>query len=379
MILNAFLLVCSIGYVLAILTLHIGLLRISKQVQQSNKPFVTVIVPARNEEKNIINCLVPLAEQTYAKSLYEIIVLDDNSDDRTFELAKEFSRSHKNFQVISLPEPPKYRSPKKVAIESGIKRSRGEIIFTTDADCVVQPQWIETMVHHFDEKTGAVLSWLKVRAGKTLISKLESVDSLGLSLVGAAAVGLGKPTLANGANFAYRKSVFDELGGFSGIDQFASGDDDLFLQKLSRQKKWRVAFAAEPEACAFTHATDNLRTFFSQRFRWASKGPLYPPTLFAMEFLIYFYFLVLAVTVPLSFSSLISSAVPLAVLLIKIGVDYLFVQKGKEFLNVRIPLLTFLLTEIFQIFYILVVGIGGSVGKFQWKGRTFRRGKVLAN
>ncbi|NOY59301.1 MAG: glycosyltransferase [Calditrichaeota bacterium] len=379
MIISVFLLLGSILYVSAILALYIGLQRLSNSAQHSDKLFVSVIVPARNEEKNIIKCLSSLAEQTYPKSLFEIIVLDDNSEDQTFHLAEEFSRAHDNFRVISLPEPPKHRSPKKVALEAGIEHSRGDIIFTTDADCVVQPQWIETMVRHFDEKTGAVLSWLKVRPGKKLLSRLESLDSMALSFVGAAAVGLGKPALANGANFAYRKSVFRELGGFSGIDQYASGDDDLFLQKLSRQKKWRVAFAIEPEACVTSGATENLKTFFSQRFRWASKGPLYPPALFAIEMLLYFYFFALAVTLPFSFTALFPTAIPLVVFMIKIGADYLFVKKGSQFLNARIPFFIFLLTEVFQIFYILIVGIGGSVGKFQWKGRTFARGKVLAN
>lgn len=379
MIINVFLLLGSFLYVSAIFAMYIGLQRLSNTVQSSDKLFVSVLVPARNEEKNIIKCLSSLAEQTYPESLFEIIVLDDNSEDQTFRLAEEFSATHDNFRVISLPEPPKHRSPKKAALEAGIELSRGEIIFTTDADCVVQPQWIETMVRYFDKKTGAVLSWLKVQPGKKILGKLESLDSMALSFVGAAAVGLGKPALANGANFAYRKSVFRELGGFSGIDQYASGDDDLFLQKLSRQKKWRVAFATEPEACVTSGATENLKTFFSQRFRWASKGPLYPPALFAIEMLIYFYFFALAITLPFSFTALFPTAIPPAVFIVKLGIDYLFIKKGAQLLKTRIPFLTFLVTEIFQVFYILIVGIGGSVGKFQWKGRTFARGKVLAN
>jgi len=367
-------------YIAFVGALFIGLQRLQKSDQHgSPHPLVSVVVAARNEEKNIATLLTSLLNQSYPKELFEIIIVDDNSSDTTAKIVRNYAEKDERVKLISVDEPIGNRSPKKLAISKGIASSKGEIILTTDADCTIPRQWIEIMCSYFKNDVGAVMSWVQEKNSGTMFHKVESLDAFSLVLVGAGGVGIGLPFIANGANFAYRKKVFEEISGFSGIEHFVSGDDDLFLLKMRQQTGWRVAFAREPEACVWTQGPKNFRHFLSQRIRWASKGAIYPWSLKLLELTIYFYYSLLALALPAFF--LFSTPLVLFILslLIKMIVDAIFIYYGSRLIERWINPLIFILTEFFQIFYILFVGIGGSIGKFNWKGRKYTHGKVRKN
>jgi len=365
----------TIIYCFFIFSLIAGLNRLKVQHSGTARPFVSVIIPARNEENNIVPCLEALVNQTYPQHLYEIIVVDDASTDATKHLVREFADRHNNISLLELEESNTNVSPKKRAIEAGVRESRGEIIFTTDADCRVPSGWLETLLRYFDKDTGLVFSWLLVNPGDTLLSKLESLDSFGLVLVGASACGLGFPFLANGANLAYRKSLFTEINGFQGNEHIASGDDDLLLQKIIKQSNLKAVFAPDRSASVRTEANHTLKAFFSQRVRWASKSGSYPLHVLGLEIFIYCFFLLLLLTIPLLFVSF----VPLIFLVTKLLLDYIIINKGCKLLNRPLSLVRFLTANLFQMAYILFVSIAGLVGQFSWKGRCYQKGKPAAS
>ena len=354
-----------------------GLSRL-KSVTGIERPFVSVIIAARNEGENISGCLKNALAQTYDSKKFEIIVVDDHSDDDTFSICQAFAEKHIRIKLLSLGD---YNgvSPKKAALQMGINAGRGDIILTTDADCRVSPSWIETMVGCFDKETGAVASWLLVEENSHILGKLESLDSLALVSIGAAGFGLDHPFVANGANFGYRKQVYQELSGFDGVADYVSGDDDLFLHKIVRAGKWRCCFVADPAAIVYTKANSSLKSFFAQRIRWASKGGVYPAWLVLLEIFIYLYYLSIAASVAIFIFSGFSKWVFITPFVAKLAADGLFLSKSARRLGISFKCRHLFLAEWLQLFYVLIAGVWGLVGDYTWKGRSYTRGKVKKN
>ncbi len=363
------------AFLLFLVVMSAGLSRLKSVESNDYSPFVSVIIPARNEEENIAACLDHILNQSYAPDNYEVIVVDDHSEDATFELCRFYANGNNRIRLLSLGDYDGV-SPKKAALQLGISASRGEIILTTDADCRASSTWIEVMVRHFDEETGAVASWLLVREDARLLSKLEMLDSLALVLIGAAGFGLGRPFIANGANFGYRKQVYRELNGFDGVADYVSGDDDLFLQKIVASKKWKCRFAADVNGAVYTLAQRSFKDFLAQRSRWASKGGIYPVWLVALQISIYFYYLTIAVAAGAFVFSGFTRVALIAPFLIKLVADFLFLKNGANKVARTVKVRFLFPAEWLQLFYILVVGVRGVWGTYTWKGRTYTRGKI---
>src|SRR5690606_9368629 len=118
----------------------------------------------------------------------------------------------------------------KYAITKAIELASGEIIVTTDADCRMGANWIRTIMAYFDKHDSYLVSSpVAYSEEKSRFERLQTLEFLYLIGLGAAGIGNGNPTTCNGANLAYRRDVFFEMGGFKGSDNLASGDDELFL------------------------------------------------------------------------------------------------------------------------------------------------------
>ncbi|MBN1560920.1 glycosyltransferase [candidate division KSB1 bacterium] len=360
-------------YLFLLLKCTIGLRRIHAHPTNNGCPFVSVVVAARNEEENISACLQHLDRQQYPRDKYEVIVVDDHSDDNTYSIAESCKKE--NVILLSLTDIDGM-SPKKAALHQGIKASRGDIILTTDADCRTSPTWIATIVKYFDDKTGAVASWLYVEENEHVLSKLERLDSLALSFIGAAGFGLKMPFMANGANFAYRRQVYDELNGFAGVDAYVSGDDDLLLQKIHASRNWRCAFASDVQCAVVTRPCKTWRGFFQQRFRWASKGRVYPKKLFLLESAIYLYYLSLIATTILFLLGGFGNLYMLLPLAVKFFADFVFMRLAARKLQHNINPFILFTTEWLQMAYVVLGGVWGLWGTYTWKGRKYTKGRI---
>jgi cellulose synthase/poly-beta-1,6-N-acetylglucosamine synthase-like glycosyltransferase len=372
--LNFIYLILASGYALWILKLihGLGCLKTSSNVWQ---PRVSVIIPARNEAENIAQCIQSVMNQTYPSELFEAIVVDDCSDDNTADIVDELTTIHPNLKLLRLdPQDSPNISPKKYAIRTGIAHSTGEIVLTTDADCIVPSIWISTMIGQFDDETGAVCGWVRLNENLTRFARFQALEAFALVTAGAGSIGLGKPLIANGANLAYRRSIFDEVGGFNGIDHLASGDDDLLIQKIHRETKLKVDFAPQPDSIVKARPAATLREFLNQRCRWASKGIHYkqPPVVICLG-LVYAYFLLLLLGLPFCFVFGFSGVVFGLSLLIKIFPDYFLTTRGLELIGKRVRFYDFILVEIGQILYVLLVGPLALFRGFEWKSRQYSK------
>ncbi|WP_286591225.1 glycosyltransferase [Sphingobacterium sp. N143] len=344
----------------------------SSELQEPTKT-VSVIIAARNEELNIRRTITSILKQNFPAELLELIIIDDHSDDNTSMIVQEYEKE--GVKLIQLNENGRMNSYKKLAISRAIDCCRGEIIITTDADCRMGPNWLVSVVSTFEKENAFLLSSPVVYSEeKSFFERLQTLEFLYLIGLGAAGIGNRKPTTCNGANLAYRKDIFKEMGGFKGIDELASGDDELFLHKVAEKYPERIAFCKSADAIVYTDAKPDLKSFISQRRRWASKSTKYKNKgVIALGIAIWIFNVLLLVATLLTIAGVqVIGWVVLSALLLKLLVEFFFIQPLTKFAN-RSSLLWYLpILSLAHILYLVYIGILGNIGKYDWKGRQVR-------
>ena len=363
-------------YIFAGLLFFIGL-TVRKEVCSNEKPFVSVVIAVRNEEENIVRCLSGLSEQTYPGDNFEIVIVDDHSEDNTTGKVKEFQERLDNLRLIEIHETVKDYSPKKLALNEGIEKSKGEIIVTTDADCIVKPGWIEYMVKNFSPECGMTAGFSQISPDSkegSFFAGIQSLDFLSMMASAAGSISVGVPLAVSGQNLAYRKKAFNDAGGFSRIKKRVSGDDVLLLQMFKKYTDYRVNFSFYKESFVTTIPCSSVKEFINQRIRWASNASYQIKT--DMPFFIYLVSIYLTnlslfITIPLSLFIRELGYLPVCCLLLKWFIDLLVLTKGAIIFK-RFDLVKYFIPwEIFQMFYFITAGALGVTGKFTWKGRKY--------
>ena len=334
----------------------------------------SVIIPARNEEENIGACLASVLGQNYPAHLLEVIVINDHSTDRTEAIVREWQGRHGNLVLIdlaSLIDGKQLNSYKKKAIEMAVAQTRSNWIVTTDADCIVKPNWLLAMDAYI-EQTNAVFVAAPVMFTHdgSFLSAFQQLDFISLQGITAAAVSAGYHTMCNGANIAYRKEAFNAVNGFANVDQLASGDDMFLMHKIKQRYPDGLGYLYSADAIVTTAPMATLKDFLNQRIRWASKADKYHDrSIFRVLALVYalnLAMLLLLIAAPFvehGFSNWL--LLVLAKTLIELG----FMIPVANFFGQTKTLLWFLLMQPFHIIYTVIAGWLGKFGSYQWKGR----------
>ena len=352
-----------------------GLRRLSPSAKNSDfTPFVSVIIPFRNESHNILASLESLQNQSYPNDKFEVIYVNDSSEDDSLQKITGAIKLS-NIKVISVPADFFQNAHKKRAIKFGINNSSGEIIVTTDADCTHHINWLRNMISVFDKDTGFVSGPVKFVEENSLFEKLQKLEFSGLVLTGAGQIGIGKPLICNAANIAYRKSAFDSVNGFDDQLNLSSGDDELLMQKIAKANIFKVKFCYNIEAIVLTKGNESLNKFYNQRKRWASKGLFYADKIVIIKLvLIFLFYLSLPLQIILAiFQSKIFIISAIGILFIKFILEYFILRKGVNFLFTKRLLKYLILAEIVQIPYIIISAISGALGNYSWKSRKIKR------
>jgi len=364
------------GYFLAIYFVYQGLNRLGSRGRSESPASVSVIIPARNEAENIGYCTGTLLKQEIPREDFEIIIVDDHSRDQTLTLAQRCADKFSRIKVLAAPQELPHMAPKKAALDLGISQAQGELIFTLDADCGAPPQWIRKIRPLFTPGVAAVASWVLIPDEKNLRSQIEFLDAFSLQLIGAAAIGWNRPFLANGANFAFRRSIYQQVNGYQGFAHMGSGDDDLFLQKIHREGAGRILFAVDPDAAVTAFANKSWKHFFQQRLRWSSKASFYPRWIKLVEAGIFFYYLALWLAIPLYLILSYPLWMPLLYLAAKMGSDYFLLRKGVRLVKRPLHVPAFLSASALHLLYVPAIGVLGLRGRFVWKDRSYERGRL---
>jgi len=300
-------------YFVSTLLLFWGLYRL-KPGGNKDEPSVSVIIPARDEAQNIDRCLTSLLNQDYPPQRYEIIVVDDESRDQTYEIAKSAleKREGCNYKLIRLSSGnPRAMvetrgstgieiesvevelSGKKRALTYGIAASKGEILLFTDADCNVPSGWISAVVSHFEPEMDLVAGFTFREHGDSLWEKLYSLESLATATISAGSIGWGYPVTGSASNLAYRRSLFEQLGGFKDMSSKASGDDTLFLQKANRVGRAKAKYMTSPDSFVTTDMPKSPAEVLTQRLRRFTTTLDFSPALLLLSALVFLFYLLL--------------------------------------------------------------------------------------
>jgi len=343
-----------------------GLIRVRRlQPASNNSPTVSIIVAARNEEELLPVLLSSLSKQDYPKNKLEIIISDDRSTDKTWDCIKTFEEKYSFYSGIKIKEIPKYVSPKKHALTQAILQSSGELILSTDADCVVPKTWVSSIVSCFENDVGIVVGYSEVKKkNASFFTHFQGIDFLALMSANAGTMGWSSPWSGSGQNLAYRKSEFDRIGGFSPVLHQISGDDMYLIQSISKHK--RAIFNTSRKGFVTTAPVSTLKMYLNQRIRWASNSQkLMGNNLFFLFFLLSTLICnVFILTSPFSFGGL-------HLLLILLGIKALFdgliIYTGSIIFHSPISFVSFIVWFLFQPIYIPLVGVLGLAGAFSWK------------
>ena len=368
-------LVLLFNYLLFLFKVLFGLKKlVSSKTENISSEFISVIIPFRNEEENILNNLKSIEAQDYLKDKFEVVYVNDSSEDQSIEILKKNILSS-NIKVLSVPKDFSPSAHKKRAIRFGIENSKGEIIVTTDADCIYNSEWLSSLINNFDQQTAFISGPVEFIKSKYLFGQIQKLEFAGLVLTGAGLIGSGIPTICNAANIAYRKKVFKRVGGFKDQMELTSGDDELLMQKIAKDTYYRVKFSIDQKTIVSTPANKSISEFYQQRKRWASKGLFYrDKTLVFKLILIYLFFLgltaQLALAIFYNWIYLISFSLSF---LLKMVIEFKILSQGKKLLFKNLSLKFFIISELIHIPYITIAGLVGSFGNYFWKERKIKR------
>ncbi len=335
----------------------------------SPKTKISVIIPARNEEENIDGLLQALQEQSYSKELFEVIVVDDHSTDSTVNIVQKYL----SVKLIQLKEE-NINSYKKKAIETGVVAATGDLIVTTDADCIPSRDWLITIAA-FKEKNYSVFiaAPVVIDCNSSVLQVFQSMDFMVLQGITGAAVCKKQLSMCNGANLAYEKNVFNEVNGFSGIDNIASGDDMLLMHKIWKKHPDKVHYLKSKEAIVSTQPMKTWKEFFNQRIRWASKAKYYDDKrIILVLLLIYLFnlsFLILAIA---GFFCHYYWLYLGGLWIAKTIIEFPFVYLVSKFFGKQSLVKYFFFFQPLHIFYTIISGLFGQFGKYEWKGRKVK-------
>ncbi|MDB5007895.1 MAG: glycosyl transferase [Mucilaginibacter sp.] len=333
---------------------------------------VTILIAARNEEEKIHLTIEDILAQDYPKELTEIIIVDDHSTDNTSAIISSYAA--KGVKLLQLQEDQPLNSYKKKAIAEAIKLSAGELMVATDADCRMGTRWLSTIVGYYEMHQPVMISSpVSYFEEKSLFERMQSLEFYSLIATGAAFIGNGHASTCNGANLAYRKDVFYEVGGFNGIDDLASGDDELLLQKVAVRFPGRIGFLKLFDAVVFTHAKPNLTEFLQQRRRWASKSVKYKDKKIValVVGLWLFYISVLLNFCASFFKECFFDVFAIQFILIFI-LEFILLWPVTSFFNRRRLMTLLIITIPLYVVYIVYIGMIGNKGKYLWKGRMVK-------
>lgn len=338
-----------------------------KEETKKSTPFISVIVPARNEAAGIISCLESLNEQEYQRRNYEVLIVDDHSTDDTLAVVSNFIADKPHFRLL---ENDASSNGKKAAITKAIAQAHGTIVATTDADSITGPGWLSAIAQSFaDEKTMLACGIVAYKREPSLFRDFLQLEQISLQAVSAGAALSGFPLMCSGASLAYRKDFFIRVHGYEN-DPYVSGDDMLLLQKA---KPAETRFFVSQHSLAYTDAAKNWREATRQRARWLSKYKSYRTGRAGLYGLLVFLANLLP---PGGLVAGLSGAGWNFFLLAFSGktiVDLLLLSLAVPFFREPRLLLLVLPGAVFYPLLALTAAVKSLSGKIHWKGRDWEK------
>ncbi|MFT4738332.1 MAG: biofilm PGA synthesis N-glycosyltransferase PgaC [Cyclobacteriaceae bacterium] len=329
---------------------------------------ISIVVPIRNELVHLEKLLNSIAKQQYELDKIELILVDDHSDDGSYELALDLAKKH-SFSIQVVRQNAK-SSGKKAAATLGVSLAVNDFILCTDSDCVFNQDWIASMVGPLAKRDLMMVSGPVRMDELDTFQQLQQLEFSGLIAFGGLTLSNNYASMCNGANMAYRKKAFEAVKGYQGNDHIPSGDDEFLLQKISNAYPGRVAFIKAQGAIVSTRAKGTFGELWNQRLRWAGKWRFHRSgfiNLLVLMSAVLFSLLLIAPVILFINSWKFGLA---GMLLLFIGEFYFFWQIMRFLGNGSNWRVYVGLSLIYPI-YALILGVASTFGSYSWKGRNY--------
>ncbi len=347
-------------------------------IQKDHTPVTTisVVIAARNEEHNIGSCIEAIRAQEYPDNLLQVVVVDDHSTDNTAGVVKRYGSDRVKYINLRehLDSDDTIIAYKKKALATGIAHSSGHLIVTTDADCIPPKQWLLHIAQLYEKEMPVmIVAPVDLTNNNSIVEVFQSLDFMSMQGITAASHFMNMGNMSNGANLAFSRDAYEHVGGYAGIDHLASGDDYLLMMKLQKVYSGRIAYLKSPLAIVPTPPQHDWAGFYRQRVRWASKSGKYDDK--KMTTVLSFVYLYDLSLVVLAVASIFSKGCVMALaacLLVKVIAELIYLYPVARFFNKRRQLWIFPFLQPLHILYIVLVGLAGFMGDYEWKGRTVK-------
>lgn len=339
--------------------------------EQLFRPSVSIVIPARNEERNIGQTIDAVLSQDYPSQRIEIIVVDDHSDDRTAEIAGSYQDK---LCLIRLSEVSSFPGSKKLALGKGIVAAGNELVITLDADCVpATAHWLKSMVNCLHSKNlNAVTGPVRYQSDGSLWQNFIASDNAGMMLVTAFGYHKARFFMANGANLCFRREIFNTIQGYDGNEHLASGDDMFLFEKIEKQFPGSTGFVADRHAIVSTLPPVDLSTWLQQRIRWGTKNSKMQSVGLKATLLLVFTANVALLLIPFILPVLSKYVIACLILsvLVKFVSDYRLINRGAAFLEQKNVMTSYTVSALVYPVLLALSGILSLMLKqYTWKGR----------
>lgn len=363
-------LIISALYLICIVAFTYGLYNLKERFFAFNKKSdvkVSVLIAARNEEKNIERLLKSIYNQSFEKELFEVIIIDDHSDDDTFSIIENFSKTYKDFNLKVFKAD---NEGKKLAISQALHLAENELVLVTDADCVLKSTWIESIVDFYKrENCKMILAPVLLSPAETFFEKIQVLEHLSLIGSTAGSAEIGFPVMCNGANMAYERAAALECEKFRKDFNIASGDDMFLMEQFSKNYGHKnVRFLLSKSAIVETKTCKTISEFFRQRRRWVSKTKSYTSwKIIATALVVFFFNLSIVSLFVSSFFIPALWSIYFLLTLLKFFIDYPLLKNITSFMNQGSLLRWTLPLEFIYPFYVVITAISGMLVNVKWK------------
>jgi 1,2-diacylglycerol 3-beta-glucosyltransferase len=342
----------------------LGIRRSKNNVTENANISVSVIIAARNEKKNISACLESVAKQTYPISKYEIIIINDGSTDDTAVICNNFVQRYSNMKLV-LAQNNSSVQGKANALAQGIEISRGDVILITDADCTVPPSWVEQTAKRYKDEVG-LIGGFTLQKADTPFEGMQSLDWAFILGMAAATAGFGHPLGSIGNNLSFRRSAYDQVGGYRKLN-FSVTEDYTIVQAIVGLNKWKYLYPIDSRHLVESKPCPDIITLLRQKHRWGKGGLDMKPA--GLAIMVIGFLMHLSPFIMLYWGGVVQAA---TVLMVKFIADYIYLYQILHRLNKVEELRWFYWFELYFMLYVLIlpflVFFGGKV---KWKGREF--------
>jgi glycosyltransferase involved in cell wall biosynthesis len=355
----------------------VGLARILRKESKPEEdlPTLAVIVAARNEQSVLPDLIGALSAQRYPEEKVSFWIVDDESSDATLKITKAAEKQDGRFHALRSNPLTPISSPKKRALDTAIRQCDAEWIVTTDADCIPGPGWLNALASDMEDGVGVVVGYAPLIGASDPAQAIAAGESWTSAALSAAAIGLGYPFNAFGRNFAYRRQLYLDLGGFGEDGSMASGDDDLLLQRISALTNWKASFAADPRS--FVPSRNRKASeLIGTKARHLSVGTRYAPGWIALGAVGSALFMGIGAASIAAVFGLVSRKRVLSAWFFKWLFDLIIIMSGYRVLGDHKRALMAVGTASSAPFLLWLIWPRALFGNVQWKGRTFVRGRA---